>query len=90
MKPSDRPGASSTLDPSDPITPAPKGRQRGSQPQEWTVYVHERGKKPRKVGSHPMSQKLPAVIKIDGKSYYLGTADITDRWLSYTDMKVSA
>lgn len=51
----------------------------------YEVYVHERGKRPRKVSV--TSGKIASTITVEGRTYYWVGADLSQRTLTYTDTK---
>lgn len=67
------------------------GRQRQAQAQQepWQVYIHERGKRPRRL-EMDIPDKFPGTIKVDGCTYYWVSADISQRTLTYSNFKAGS
>lgn len=54
---------------------------------DYSVYVVERGKRPRLVEVPLRAGKVPAEIVVAGKTFYWITADLSARTLTFSDWK---
>lgn len=54
-----------------------------------SVYVHERGKRPRRVGETTLAKVAEPEIEVDGKTYVWVSADLVNRTTTYSDFKAA-
>ena len=58
----------------------------------FSVFVHERGKRPRKVADVELELRrsapvIPQTFDVGGQTFYWTTADLSRRTLTYIDWK---
>ena len=58
------------------------------EPVTFTVYVHERGKRPRRVGEVELG-RIPTTYEHAGRTFYWLNADTSERTLTYVDIRPS-
>jgi hypothetical protein len=52
----------------------------------FVVYIHERGKRPRRVGELDTAV-IPSTFTVDDRTYVWATADLSARTLTFVDVR---